>query len=487
MRERRKGGFPACFKGKESKGVRCSSIFPWYFGFSLALLWLSLFNDGAAESGDVPLVNDFFWIVLGLASLACSVVCRKTDAQARFPRSLCAFDMIAGLTAALSAPLLFSAFLDDELMLVVVAASAVATTWVLIRWGAMLAKLELAMLMRVLAGNALLLLSGKTLIGISAVSPIVELVLCAALPVVSVGALRGAQNVSEQHGHAFYSRERGKDLLFVALFILLFGVVLQLLDLLSRESSFSPLSCAVMLVFVCGVVAAVLAGKGCLDFCDAVRALLVATALGAFALVASSGLWHAAAFGVVQGIREITRFYFFAITADVAHHSDESPVFFFGACWFLGALARLPFIWMDETTLSSFAFGDGGANSFLLSVLLLILLIIMAYSLLKPPPGVRPPLSDSRPFLLSDQLESPKKETNLDRFAELLTERYGLTSRELDVARLICQGRGRSYIADTLYISDNTVKFHSKNLYRKIGIASKNELLDLFEEESWSR
>ena len=59
------------------------------------------------------------------------------------------------------------------------------------------------------------------------------------------------------------------------------------------------------------------------------------------------------------------------------------------------------------------------------------------------------------------------------------SQEHGLTPREKEVAALIMQGRSKSYIAETLFISENTVKYHSKNLYRKIGINSKGELLDL--------
>ena len=44
---------------------------------------------------------------------------------------------------------------------------------------------------------------------------------------------------------------------------------------------------------------------------------------------------------------------------------------------------------------------------------------------------------------------------------------------------LLCQGRSKSYIAESLFISENTVRSHSKNIYRKLGVHSKQELLDL--------
>ena len=56
--------------------------------------------------------------------------------------------------------------------------------------------------------------------------------------------------------------------------------------------------------------------------------------------------------------------------------------------------------------------------------------------------------------------------------AELLAEHMGaedLTSRELDVLRLIRDGHRNKQIADELNISETTVNFHIKNLVDKLG------------------
>ncbi len=53
--------------------------------------------------------------------------------------------------------------------------------------------------------------------------------------------------------------------------------------------------------------------------------------------------------------------------------------------------------------------------------------------------------------------------------------------------RLLCHGRSKSYIADTLYVSENTVRAYTKSLYAKLDIHSKQDLIDIverFSEES---
>ena len=55
----------------------------------------------------------------------------------------------------------------------------------------------------------------------------------------------------------------------------------------------------------------------------------------------------------------------------------------------------------------------------------------------------------------------------------------GLTAREVEVLQLLCKGRSKSYIAESLFISENTVRSHSKHIYAKLDVHSKQDILDL--------
>jgi LuxR family maltose regulon positive regulatory protein len=50
-----------------------------------------------------------------------------------------------------------------------------------------------------------------------------------------------------------------------------------------------------------------------------------------------------------------------------------------------------------------------------------------------------------------------------------------LTERELEILRLIAAGRSNPEIAESLYLSLNTVKWHAKNLYGKLGVSNRVE------------
>lgn len=52
-----------------------------------------------------------------------------------------------------------------------------------------------------------------------------------------------------------------------------------------------------------------------------------------------------------------------------------------------------------------------------------------------------------------------------------------LTKRETEVLDLLCKGKSYKVIADDLYISPDTVRYHLKNIYKKLQVNSKYEAM----------
>lgn len=48
-----------------------------------------------------------------------------------------------------------------------------------------------------------------------------------------------------------------------------------------------------------------------------------------------------------------------------------------------------------------------------------------------------------------------------------------LTRRELEVLRLVADGRSNRQVAEVLWVTEDTVKFHLANVYRKLGVSSR--------------
>lgn len=71
---------------------------------------------------------------------------------------------------------------------------------------------------------------------------------------------------------------------------------------------------------------------------------------------------------------------------------------------------------------------------------------------------------------------------------DVARDRFGLSSREHEVLVLLTRGRTIASIAEKLYVSENTVKAHTKAIYRKFQVHTREELLmrvqNLLREES---
>ncbi len=48
-----------------------------------------------------------------------------------------------------------------------------------------------------------------------------------------------------------------------------------------------------------------------------------------------------------------------------------------------------------------------------------------------------------------------------------------LTKREIEVLTLVIEGRSEKDIADALYVSKRTVRFHLKNIYTKLQVSNR--------------
>ena len=58
-----------------------------------------------------------------------------------------------------------------------------------------------------------------------------------------------------------------------------------------------------------------------------------------------------------------------------------------------------------------------------------------------------------------------------------------LSQREYDVLALLCKGYSSRKIGERLFVSSNTVRFHLKNIYRKLKVSSRHEAVAMVAKE----
>ena len=64
----------------------------------------------------------------------------------------------------------------------------------------------------------------------------------------------------------------------------------------------------------------------------------------------------------------------------------------------------------------------------------------------------------------------------------IVFEDSNLTPREREIAEMIFSDVPNFNIAQMLYISANTLKKHSSNIYKKLGVSSRNQLRQMLSE-----
>lgn len=76
---------------------------------------------------------------------------------------------------------------------------------------------------------------------------------------------------------------------------------------------------------------------------------------------------------------------------------------------------------------------------------------------------------------------SPASKGSFSQICESLGKEYGLSQREMEVFTLLAAGRSSSRIQEELHIASGTVNYHTHNIFQKVGVHSRQEILDLTE------
>ncbi len=173
--------------------------------------------------------------------------------------------------------------------------------------------------------------------------------------------------------------------------------------------------------------------------------------------------------------RNIFNFMLVATLAVLVCRMPHHPFATFGFGWALLPATELGGLAISHA--AGAALYDRGVEMYVFYVLVLVTVIALIA-------GVR---SNRDTRLFTPEAADPasfERYTARQQALGALAQQGGLTERESEVATLICEGRSKRYIAERLSISENTVRTHTRKVYDKLGIHSRQELLDLIEERA---
>ena len=155
-----------------------------------------------------------------------------------------------------------------------------------------------------------------------------------------------------------------------------------------------------------------------------------------------------------------------------AHESDLNPYAFMGASVLLIRLASVSGI-VGGTIIAGLDLNPSFKTMLVFCIALYLLSIVLLFMLRIRKRSER----EQRPAASGEPVRS---EDAFDAKGTEVTVRHGLTDRESEILLLLARGRSSTYIGEALYLSPNTVRGHIKNIYAKLGVHSKQEIIDLF-------
>ncbi len=305
-----------------------------------------------------------------------------------------------------------------------------------------------------------------------------------ALPVLSLLCFMRCRQVKWDcgHGSAYRSDKAEKPgkrsirtMMRIALALLCFSCVFQFAWTFNILGGGNPLDSEYFwLVFTCvtGITALVMVGIALLiDWAKAYRVELLYRAAFVFGIigVCSLGLLESSSF-----LSYTVSYIAYALIMPAAWMLAWSVAFMerISSRRAFGIIFSMQYLGFFLGFLLAKACESFGAYSLPLLVLVCAIVVSVAYSVV---------LSERTILSLSPRLFGLSHDS-IDARCHDLAAHKGLTKREIEVLSLLARGRDVSWIEEKLFISRNTVNTHRKNIYKKLGVHTQQELLSLIEE-----
>ena len=200
----------------------------------------------------------------------------------------------------------------------------------------------------------------------------------------------------------------------------------------------------------------------------------------AVVILAAFAIFEPLTSGFVRALLSIGMYYFFSVAALFAvafaiagssarEFSPSLVLSVIMGCFSLSSLAGIAF--------GGFFFLPGNQQLFMPVVVVAIYCVfLVAYSIVAFWRNTSSYSDSDEEVTDSDELLS-----SIEARCDGLSEEFGLSPRESEIFGYLARGHAASFIAKTLIISESTVYTHTRNIYQKMGIGSREELLGLIE------
>jgi DNA-binding CsgD family transcriptional regulator len=368
-------------------------------------------------------------------------------------------------------------FLRDYQMVIRLVAGA-CSGWLYLLWGPFYSGLDIRRAILVLFGSVIMASVLKALLAMLG-SPIVSAGAYAVIPVLTIVCwyfasknLPVSTGVKERYTtRSFWFFKN--PLIGIIVFSLVIGILLGMdagfFTLTVLEQSFTHL--VVMLICLMIIVLAY-RGSEYMEFSNGWLLVLLTITTGLVVAGFVGGASGPIALAIIAAAQRLVAVFIWLALADIAHNSSFRPDAVFGLG--KGVYALFVALGLLLSNALGLGFGDLRLSLLVVYVLTIGLLFFMRD---KTPQAVRL-FSDLSPQLPQHQIGM------LASSVDELAKRYGLSEREKEIVILYAQGRSRSFISAQMFISENTVRDHIRNVYRKMDIHNKQTLIDAIQEKT---
>ncbi len=458
------------------KETRVASLAP-LFGLAIVHAWIFAFNTAGGIAPQELAPWQFVYLPIAATMLAIAAASRKVpDFITR--KGVCVVVAAAGIVAAVL-PLIPLGSTAESYGAIKDAASlalgGIFIGWCYSQWAVSYARFTMAQATFFLFGSGIVAACLKTALFFFGYAPS-HIALAVLAPVaILAGARNGTELWHRPHASLRFTRKDARSLWKVAALIIVFSLVnANLLANDQLHASQTPLATFLLAraceIALCACVLAwTFALKKPFDFVQLWRIILVILATDILLRIAFPDAWLQPIFSSIC-VNFIVLFVWLTL-CDIAQHTDMHPTTVFGIGW---SLYTVPlFIGVTFAQLSN----GHTAETLFLAVMLYAALIVSTFCL---------ELRDrDMQFIFSDinaaPAPTPQEFADIDARCKAIAKQKHLTARELEVMQMLCKGRTKAYIAESMFVTENTVKGHTKRLYTKLGVHSKKELQQLID------
>ena len=434
-------------------------------GLAVPHAWIFWVNSTASScSSGIPWQSTYAIISFVLIGIAA--------AQTRHPAvlRLATSTGLAAISGSIGSILLIAsaATNDPPITACALAVCAFSLSLSYVQWGTFYSKLDLRHAILFLFVSGIVAAAIKTAVFVSP-DPI-EAVACTALPFVSTMLLGKARRnqPAAPSTKVLFDEQNTTGLWKAAVAVIAFSAASAVLLAMTpspkeAEGVFFFSGRLAEAFFCASVLVLVFTLHKTFDFPRFWKAILFIVATGILSYIVSP---QTALQNVLAGasVNFIVLFVWLTLS-DIARHSSMNPVIIFSVGW---SCYSLPFFLGSMASLAS---GESIADPASLAFVLYAVSLVAAFCLEQRDRDIALIFSD-----LKQRPAEPSDFAEIDKRCALIAERYLLTERELEVMQHLCKGRSKAYIAEALFVTENTIKGHTKRIYSKLDVHSRKEL-----------